>query len=108
MTIVELQWLVGIAVTVMLGVGGIAFTAFRAVSGRLDGDVGEMRNAVKAGDDQLHERINRVRQDVSDNYVRRVDLESHMKRHDDTQKEMRDDVKAILQKIAGIEARQTH
>lgn len=101
----ELQWLIGVAVTVLLGIGGIAFTAFRAVGTRIDEAVTEMRNAVKTGDDQLHDRINRMRQDVSDNYVRRVDLDSHLRRSDETQKEVRDDVKTILQKLAALEAR---
>ncbi len=100
----ELQWLIGIAVSVLLGIGTIAFAAFRAVSGQINGAVAEMRKAVKDGDHELHERVNRLRQDVSDNYVRRVDLDSHMSRIDGTLKEVRDDQKQIMRSLASLEA----
>src|SRR5690606_16014137 len=106
MTLSELQWLVGIAVTFVLAIGGIAIGAFRAVGARIDKAVDQMREAVKDGDDQLHERINRLRQDVSDNYVRRVDLDSHMMRLDSAVKEIRDDQKAIIRSLAALEAKQ--
>lgn len=106
MTINELQWLIGIGLTFVLAVLGIAIGAFRAMSNRLDKAVSEVRDAVKDGDEKLHERVNRLRQDVSDNYVRRADLESHMSRSDVTQKEMRDDLKEIIKKLAALESRQ--
>lgn len=106
MTIAELQWLIGTAVTVVLAIGTIAVASFRGMSAKLEKAVSDMRESVKDGDDQLHERVNRLRQDVSDNYVRRVDLESHMKRLDDTLKEVRDDQKQIIRQIAALEARQ--
>lgn len=70
----------------------------------LDKVAADVRQSVKDGDDQLHERINRLRQDVSDNYVRRADLDSHMKRLDETLKELRDDQKEIIKAIAALEA----
>jgi uncharacterized protein YlxW (UPF0749 family) len=90
MTIGELQWLIGIAVTFAVAIGGISISAFRAVSAR---------------DDQLHGRVNRLREDVADNYVRRADLDSHMKRLDETLKEVRDDQKQIIRQIAALEAK---
>lgn len=96
MTVQELQWLMGIAITVVLGIGTIAIGAFYKVSNKIDGAVENMRTAVKQGEEHLHDRINRLREDVANNYVRRVDLESHMKRQDDTLKEMRDDIKQII------------
>lgn len=104
MTVEALQWLVGTAITVVVAIGGIAFTAFRAVNAKLDKSVGELRTAVKDGDDMLHERVNRLRQDVSDNYVRRVDLDGHMTRMDSMLKEVRDDQKKIIEQIARIGA----
>jgi hypothetical protein len=103
MTVSDLQWLVGTAIGVVLAVAGIAVGALRAVNNRLDDLVGQ----IKTGDDQLHERINRVRDDISNGYVRRVDLDSHMKRTDDTLKEMRDDQKIIMRTLATLEAKQT-
>lgn len=108
MTIGELQWLIGIASTFILAVAGIAIGAFRAVSNRIDLAVEQMRVSVKEGDEQLHERVNRLRQDVSDNYVRRVDMESHMKWLDETLKEMRDDQKSIIRSLASLEAKQSN
>lgn len=105
MTVSELQWLVGTAATFILAVAGIAIGAFRAVSNRIDSAVEKMQKAVKEGDDQLHDRISRVRDDMQENYVRRVDLDSHMKRHDDMLKEIRDDQKQIIRQMAGLEAR---
>lgn len=105
MTTGELQWLVGIALTFVLAVGGFAFGAFRSVGNRIDGAVKELSKAIKEGDDQLHDRISRTRDDMSNGYVRRVDLDSHMKRTDDTLKEMRDDQKAIMRSLAALEAK---
>jgi hypothetical protein len=102
MTVSDLQWLVGTAIGVVLTVAGIAITALRAVNSRLDNVVEQ----IKAGDDQLHERVNRVRDDMTNGYVRRVDLDSHMKRTDDTLKEMRDDQKTIMRSLATLEAKQ--
>lgn len=105
MTVSELQWLIGIAVTFVLAIGGIAISAFRAMSNKLEKAVERMQTAVKEGDDQLHDRVNRLRQDVSENYVRRIDLDSHMKRVDETLKEVRDDQKQIIRQLAALEAR---
>lgn len=102
MTVSDLQWLIGTAIGVVLAVIGIAVAALRAVNIRLDNVIEQ----IKAGDDQLHERVNRVRDDMANGYVRRVDLDSHMKRTDDTLKEMRDDQKAIMRSLATLEAKQ--
>lgn len=101
MTVSDLQWLFGTAIGVVFSIAGIAVAALRAVNNRLDVIVGQ----IKTGDDQLHERINRVRDDMANGYVRRVDLDSHMKRTDDTLKEMRDDQKAIIRSLAALEAK---
>lgn len=77
----ELQWLIGTAVTVILTIAGIVIAAFRATSTKIDDVAGK----IKAGDDALHERINRVR----DEYVKRIDLDGHMERMEETVKELR-------------------
>lgn len=104
MTVAELQWLVGIAVSAVIAVAGIAIGAFRAMSGRLESAMGRVEKAVKDGDDHLHERVNRLRQDVSDNYVRRVDLDGHLQRIDETLREVRSDQKEIIKQLARQEA----
>jgi hypothetical protein len=107
MTTLELQWLIGISLTLLIAAAGMTIAAFRAVSSRIDRAAEQMRVAVKDVDEQLHERINRLRQDVSDNYVRRADLDSHMTRIDGTLKEVRDDQKTIIRSIAALEAKQS-
>lgn len=105
----EIQWLIGVSVTLLVAIAAIATTAFRAVGARIDGAVKEMRQAVSEGDRELHDRVSRLRQDVSDNYVRRVDLDSHMKRFEDTHKEIKVelkeqsvDLKKVLERLAKL------
>ena len=83
----EIQWLIGLAVGL-----GSTFTialiaAFRSLSGSLKSAEDRLGAAIKAGDDQLHERVNRVR----DEYVRRVDLDDHVKQIRDSVRELRDE-----------------
>ncbi|MDT6938564.1 hypothetical protein RI570_00110 [Brucella pseudogrignonensis] len=70
----DIKWLIGIAVT--FGLALIA--AFRSLSA-----------SMKAGDDALHERINRTR----DDYVRRVDLDGHVSQLRDGMKELKDETR---------------
>ena len=96
MTVTELQWLVGVSVTVVMAITGIAIGAFRAMAARLDkvaerlasdlkeGDK-ELAKAIKAGDDNLHDRLNRVR----DEYVPRREMDDHMNRIDKTLDEIK-------------------
>lgn len=101
----EVQWLVGTALSLLIFIGGIAYAAFRAVGLRIDSAVRELRSAVSAGDSELHSRINRLREDVSDNYVRRIDLESHMKRTDEMLREMRNDQKELIGRMPARQPR---
>lgn len=103
MTVTELQWLVGVSVTVVMAITGIALGAFRAMAARLDkvaerlasdlkeGDK-ELARAMKSGDDNLHDRLNRVR----DEYVPRRELDEHMARMDKTLDEIKADQKNII------------
>ncbi|MBA8818999.1 hypothetical protein BRY73_20005 [Ochrobactrum sp. P6BS-III] len=77
----DLKWLMGTAVTLIVFFSGALIAAFRSLS-----------NSQKAGDDQLHDRVNRVR----DEYVRRVDLDDHVKQLRDGMKEMRDETREGL------------
>lgn len=111
MTVVELQWIVGTALSLIAAMAAIAVGSFRAMGNRLDAAVGQLRQSMqqqetymKNGDDALHDRVNRLRQDVSDNYVRRVDLDGHLKRIDDTMKEVRDDQKKLIETVTLLTA----
>ncbi|TGP93851.1 MULTISPECIES: hypothetical protein [unclassified Mesorhizobium] len=75
MTGSDLAALIGIAGTIV----GIIVAI--VASHRTTGD------KIQKGDDALHERINRVR----DEYVRRVDLDSHMVRIETNVKELREE-----------------
>ncbi|MGU3576418.1 hypothetical protein ACLBWZ_12825 [Brucellaceae bacterium C25G] len=68
------KWLIGIAVTFGIALIG----AFRSLS-----------SSMKAGDDALHERINRTR----DDYVRRVDLDGHVNQLREGMKELKDETR---------------
>lgn len=102
----EFQWLIGIAITVVLSIAGIAIAVFRSMSTKIDEAMGDMRTSIKQGEDTLHDRLNRIKDDMNNNYVRRADLDSHMKWLDDTMKEICDDQKQIIRQIATLEAKQ--
>lgn len=72
----DIKWLIGMSVTLIVAFGSALIASFRATT-----------KSIKEGDDQLHERINRTR----DDYVRRADLDGHLRRIDDNVKEMRDE-----------------
>lgn len=91
MTFDQLQWLVGLSVTVMLGAIGLLIAAFRVLSGRID----TTKDEAKKGDDALHERINRVR----DEYVKRIDLDGHMARMETNVKELREETREGTREI---------
>lgn len=91
MTVSELQWLIGTAITTVLAIAGIAIAAFRATASRIDA----VAVRVKEGDDQLHDRINRVR----DEYVRRVDLDSHLARIETNVRDMREEYREGTREI---------
>ncbi|TPN57178.1 hypothetical protein [Mesorhizobium sp. B1-1-7] len=75
MTGSDIAALIGIAGTIVAIIGAIV------ASHRSTGD------KIQKGDDALHERINRVR----DEYVRRVDLDGHMARMETSVKDLRDE-----------------
>lgn len=73
--------LIGTAITLCLFFGGALLTAFRSLSA-----------SIKSGDDQLHDRVNRVR----DEYVKRVDLDDHVRQLREGMKERRDETREGL------------
>lgn len=81
----DLRWMIGIGVSAALALAGIFIGVFRSLSA-----------SQKEGDDKLHERINRVK----DEYVRRVDLDARFAHLERQQEEMRTDIKAIRDAVA--------
>lgn len=73
-----LRWLIGIEITVALTLVGALLAAFYRLT-----------DAIRKGDDALHERVN----DVRDQYVRQSDLDGHMARIDGSMRDLRSDMK---------------
>lgn len=64
-----------------------------------------MASKIETGDDELHHRINQIR----DEYVKRVDLDAHITRVEsrlrDTREELRGDIRDVKEEIKGANAR---
>ncbi|WP_414832175.1 hypothetical protein [Afifella sp. YEN Y35] len=95
----ELMWLVGALVSVVSLIGG-AIVRDRYQSDKVSTSERRLSDQMKDGDDRLHERINRVRDELSENYVRRPDLEGHLARLDSQLQELRSDGKAQSREMA--------
>ncbi len=80
----DARWLIGLFVGLAGLVGSYIARDRWLVKQIRDGDE-DVKKAVKAGDDDLHSRINRTR----DEYVRRDDLMTHIERIESTMREMR-------------------
>jgi hypothetical protein len=86
-----MRWLLGVEVTVLVFAIGTLIVAFRNLATRID----EGKSEAKKGDDALHERVNRVR----DEYVKRIDLDGHMGRMETTVKELREEAREGTREI---------
>lgn len=73
-----MRWFIGIGLTVIVAFIGSLTAAFYRLS-----------DAIRTGDDNLHARVN----DVRDEYVRRSDLDGHMQRIDTSMHDIRSDMK---------------
>lgn len=85
---------------IIIGFGGLLVTIIggviardRAITNMIHTNHEENTKAIKDGDDVLHERINRTRDDLSNGYVRRADLDGHLGRIETRIGEMRQDMK---------------
>lgn len=74
----DTKWLIGIAASMIVSFAVALIGSFKSLAA-----------SIKAGDDALHERINRTR----DDYVRRVDLDGHVNQLRDGMKELRDETR---------------
>lgn len=72
----DLNWLIGISASMAASFIIALIASFRSLAA-----------SIKAGDDALHERINRTR----DDYVRRVDLDGHINQLRDGMKELKEE-----------------
>jgi hypothetical protein len=56
--------------------------------------------AIKAGDDALHERVNRVRDELAKDFVRKSDIDAHLARVDETYRDLRTEMREGMKDIA--------
>lgn len=84
----DIKWLFGALVAVVAAVGGFIARDRALVNQIRDGD-DNSRKVAKEGADALHERVNKVR----DEFVRRDDLDGHIKRFERSVSEMRGEMR---------------
>jgi len=91
---VELDWqvIIGFLGLIVVIVGGV-IARDRAITNMIHTNHDENTKAIKDGDDALHERVNRTREEVSNGYVRRSDLDGHLGRIEARVAELRQDMK---------------
>lgn len=98
-------------VALIIAVVGAVIARDRQLTNMIHTNHTENTDAIKAGDDSLHERINRTRDEMSNGYVRRIDMDGHLGRIEKTVENIRKDMKderhdtnlrldAVLQAIA--------
>jgi hypothetical protein len=79
------KWLIGILGTDILGLVG---------TGKyLQGNINVNAKAVREGDDALHERVNRVRDELARDFVRKSDIDAHLSRIDENWRDLRSEMK---------------
>lgn len=89
------RWLIGVALTATGLCSGLLVTAYQMLTRRIEAN----SKATKIDDDAIHERINRVRDELARDFVRKADIEVHMGRIEassrETRQEFRDAIKTI-------------
>jgi len=85
---------------VLVAMGGLAITVVGAVIARdrqltnmVHRKAEETAAASTAGDDALHQRINRTRDEMHEHFVKRADLDGHLSRIEQRVSELRQDMK---------------
>lgn len=73
-------------------VGGV-IARDRQLTNMIHKSAEEQVKASQAGDDTLHQRINRARDEMHEHFVKRVDLDGHLQRIEARVNEMRSDMK---------------
>lgn len=77
----DIKWLIGLAVSLGETFTVALIATFRSLSA-----------SIKSGDDQLHDRVNRI----CDEYVKRVDSDDHVRQLRDGMKDMQDETREGL------------
>lgn len=90
--VVEWGVIFGFAGIIITVVGGV-IARDRQLSNMIHNNHDEAAEDRAKGDERLHERINRIREEMAQSYVRREDLERHIARIEATVTEMRREMK---------------
>lgn len=109
--VIEWSVLIGVVGLVVAIVGGV-IARDRAIVKMIHNNHDEASKAIKEGDDMLHERVNRTRDEMHDQFVRRADLDGNLSRIEkgvtDLRAEMQTErretnsrLDAVLQAVAG-------
>lgn len=83
-----LRWFYNLVAVVLMAVIGWLVKEMRALAANLTAEAAGLRTAITVGDNALHERVNKVR----DEYVRRDDLDGHLQRIDGNVNELRREI----------------
>jgi hypothetical protein len=79
------KWLIGILGTCILGLVG---------TGKyLQSNINVNAKAIREDDDVLHERVNRVRDELARDFVRKSDIDAHLSRIDENWRDLRSEMK---------------
>lgn len=109
--VVEISVLIGLCGIAVVVIGGV-IARDRQITNMIHKNHEELNAAIGDGDEKLHERINRTRDDMSNLYVKRTDLDGHLQRIEksvtDMRQEMREErrdtnsrLDAVLSAISG-------
>lgn len=91
---IEVEWAVilGFSGVIITVVGGI-IARDRQLTNMIHRNHEDTAHERSQGDEKLHDRINRVRDEMAAGYVRRVDLDGHLQRLEKQISDMRQDMK---------------
>jgi len=90
--VVDWAVMIGFGTLLVTIVGGV-IARDRAITNMIHTNHDENTKAIKDGDDVLHERINRTRDDLSNHYVKRTDLDGLIQRIEKSVTEMRQEMR---------------
>lgn len=90
--VIEWSVIIGLAALIATIVGGV-IARDRAIVRMIHNNHEDATKAIKDGDDVLHERVNRTRDDLSNHYVKRADLDGHLQRIEKSVTDMRQEIR---------------
>lgn len=99
------QWIITTIVSTVaafIAIVGALIARDRALTAMVNNGDDGIRKEFKAATDALHERVNRTRDEMSEKYVRRADLDAHMNRIESSIRDVREDLKDNTQQLTQV------